>query len=292
MENLRGALLMVLAMAGFAIEDMCIKLMAGALPVGQILILLGAGGALAFGGVCIAQRRRLFPRAMLRAPLLLRNGAEVIGTLGFVTAITTIDLSVASAILQATPLVVTLGAALFLGEVVGWRRWSAILVGFAGVLVIIRPGLEGFVPASLFAVIGMLGLALRDLATRRVTADITSMQVSFQAFLMLIPTGAILMALAGDAPAPVDLRIGMILLAAISVGLVAYFMIVTAMRIGEVSFVTPFRYSRMIFALAIGMAVFGERPDAATWAGMGIIMASGLYTLWRERHVRQRPSAA
>lgn len=292
MENLRGALLMVLAMAGFALEDMCIKFMAGALPVGQILMMLGAGGALGFGCICMAQRRALFPPATFRPPLLLRNGAEVIGTMAFVTAITTIDLSVASAILQATPLVVTLGAALFLGEVVGWRRWSAILVGFVGVLVIIRPGLDGFVPASLFAVVGMLGLALRDLATRKVTADISSMQVSFQAFLMVVPAGAMLMVLAGEPPAPVDLQTAGVLLAAIGIGLVAYYLIVTAMRIGEVSFVTPFRYSRMIFALAIGMAVFGERPDAATWAGMSIIMASGLYTLWRERRTRQRPSAA
>ena len=292
MENLRGAMLMVLAMAGFALEDMCIKFLSGSLPAGQILMILGAGGAAVFGAVCVVQGRRLFPRAMLRAPLLLRNASEAIGTIAFVTAITLIDLSVASAILQATPLVVTLGAALFLGEDVGWRRWSAILVGFAGVLVIIRPGFEGFVPASLFAILGMLCLALRDLATRRVTADISSVQVSFQAFLMVIPAGAVLLQYAGGDLAPVDIESAVVLLAAVGIGLVAYLLIVTAMRIGEVSFVTPFRYSRMIFALAIGMAVFGERPDAATWAGMGIIMGSGLYTLWRERRVRQRPSAA
>ena len=222
----------------------------------------------------------------------LRGLSHTLGVTLWFFAMSRITIAELTALNYLTPIFVTVGAALFLGEDVGWRRWSAILVGFAGVLVIIRPGFEGFVPASLFAILGMLCLALRDLATRRVTADISSVQVSFQAFLMVIPAGAVLLQYAGGDLAPVDIESAVVLLAAVGIGLVAYLLIVTAMRIGEVSFVTPFRYSRMIFALAIGMAVFGERPDAATWAGMGIIMGSGLYTLWRERRVRQRPSAA
>ena len=143
MDNLRGAALMTLAMLGFAIEDMFIKFMAGALPVGQIIALLGLGGTIAFATVIVVQRRPLFSRALLTPAIAVRSLGEIIGTIGFVTAIVFTPLSSASAILQATPLAVTLGAALFLQEKVGWRRWSAILVGFCGVLPIIRPGLDG-----------------------------------------------------------------------------------------------------------------------------------------------------
>tara|TARA_R110002073_G_scaffold171701_1_gene328798 strand:+ start:181 stop:993 length:813 start_codon:yes stop_codon:yes gene_type:complete len=188
MDNLRGALIMVLAMLGFAIEDSFIKLLAEDMPVGQIMGLLGIGAAAIFAVLVRAQDQALFPRAALSGPVLLRNAGELFGTLGFILAIALIPLSTASAILQATPLVVTLGAALFLGDPVGWRRWTAILVGFAGVLLVIRPGLEGFDVLSLFALQGVIGLAIRDLATRRVPATTSSMQLSFLAFLTLIPT--------------------------------------------------------------------------------------------------------
>lgn len=287
MDNLRGALLMTLAMLGFAIEDMFIKMMSGALPIGQVLAFLGGGGSLVFGATVLMQKQPLFSRDMLSGPILFRAAGEIIGTLGFVSAIMLTPLSTASAILQATPLVVTLGAALFLGETVGWRRWSAILVGFCGVLLIIRPGLEGFSPLSLFALMGVAGLAVRDVATRRVPASLSSMQLSFLGFLAVVPAGLGLMWATGTAWAPVAPRIALLVVAAVSIGVFAYYAIVAAMRVGDVSFVTPFRYSRMIFALVVGVLVFGERPDLATLLGAAIIIASGIYTVWRERKVLQ-----
>lgn len=290
MDNLRGATFMVLAMLGFAIEDMFIKLLAGALPIGQIIAMLGMGGAGVFALILRAQGQRFFSRDMLTGPILLRSLGELIGTLGFVTAIALTPISSASAILQATPLVVTLGAALFLSEPVGWRRWSAILVGFMGVLLIIRPGMEGFDWLSLFAVQGVIGLAIRDLATRRVPAHTSSMQLSFLAFLVLIPTGAILLAVVQTpviAPDPVQ---SVLIAGSILIGALAYYGIVAAMRVGEVSFVTPFRYSRMVFALIVGWFVFAERPDALTLIGAAVIVGSGIYTLWRERRVRTTAS--
>ena len=119
MENLRGSALMVLAMAGFALEDMFIKRLADDLPVGQILMLLGAGGAVIFGLAALSRGHALLSRDLLTWPVMLRNLGELIGTIGFVTAIALTPLSSASAILQATPLAVTLGAALFLREQVG-----------------------------------------------------------------------------------------------------------------------------------------------------------------------------
>ena len=289
MDNLRGAMLMVLAMAGFAIEDMFIKLTSDALPVGQIIALLGAGGGAIFAVILRIQGRRLFSADMLTGPILLRAVGEVLGTLCFVTAIVLTPLSSASAILQATPLAVTLGAALFLGEPVGWRRWSAIVVGFLGVLLIVRPGLEGFNALSLFAVAGVIGLALRDLATRKVPKSISSMQLSFLAFIVLVPAGLILMAAAGT-PAVMPGGAEVIYLtAAMVIGVMAYYAIVAAMRVGEVSFVTPFRYMRMLFALVAGILVFKETPDTLTLVGAAIIIASGVYTLLRERKITPRP---
>ncbi|MEO9575754.1 MAG: DMT family transporter [Tateyamaria sp.] len=291
MDNLRGAAIMVLAMLGFAIEDALIKLLSDALPVGQIIGLLGIGGATVFAVLCRVQRQSLWQANFLARPVLLRNLAELLGTLGFVTALALIPLSTASAILQAAPLLVTLGAAVFFREPVGWRRWGAILVGFGGVLMIIRPGTEGFDWLSLFAVLGVLGLAVRDLATRRVTFAISSMQLSFLAFLTLIPASVILLTFGGVAPVmPNGLQSGL-LGAAVLIGAISYFAITYAMRIGDIGFVTPFRYSRMVFALIIAMALFGENPDALTLIGAAIIVASGLYTLWREQVLKSQASA-
>ena len=287
MDNLRGATIMVLAMLGFAVEDMFIKLLAGSLPIGQIIWLMATGGAVTYALICRAQGLALFSRDMLTAPVLIRNFGELFGTVGFVTAIALTPISTASAILQATPLVVTLGAAVFLGEKVGWRRWSAILVGFCGVLLIIRPGMEGFDMLSLFTLQGVLGLAIRDIATRRIPKSIASMQLSFLAFLVLVPAALILQAVNGTwwvAPSNTG---WLLVMASIIIGVVAYYGIVAAMRIGEVSFVTPFRYTRMVFALFVGFFVFSERPDTLTLVGAGIIIASGIYTVWRERRVKE-----
>lgn len=293
MENLRGSILMVLSMVGFALEDMFIKRLAGNLAVGQIIMLLGLGGALVFGALTTAQGRRLWSRDLLSRPVLLRNGGEIVGTFGFVLAIALTPLSSASAILQATPLVVTLGAALFLGEAVGWRRWSAILVGFCGVLLVIRPGFAGFEPASLFAVLSVIGLAIRDLATRAVPRTISSMQLSTYAFAMLVPTGALLLAFHGTPALPSAVNTRDLVLALLC-GVLAYYAIVAAMRLGDVAVITPFRYTRLIFALIIGVTLFDERPDVWTLGGAAIIIFSGIYTFWRERRLgrRAQPPAA
>jgi len=284
-DNLRGAILMALAMAGFALEDMFIKLLADTVPVGQILIMLGLGGAVAFGIIAHRKGQQVLSPALLSRTILIRNLAEMIGTIGFVLGFVLASLATASAILQAAPLFVTLGAVVFFGEKVGWRRWSAILAGFLGVLLIVRPGMAGFEPASILAVIGVLGLAGRDLATRAVPRSISSYQLSTWAFFMLIPAGIFMMLVMGEAPVGLELAQLSKLGAALGIGVFAYYGIVAAMRVGELSFVTPFRYSRMLFALIIAVLVFDERPDGLTLIGAGIIICAGLFTLWRERKV-------
>ena len=289
MDIIRGSILMVLAMLGFALEDMFIKQIAGDLPVGQILILLGIGGAVIFGVLAKLYGDPLVSRAMLHPAVILRNLGEVFGTLGYVLAVALTPISSASAILQATPLVVTMGAALFLGETVGWRRWAAVMVGLCGVLLVIRPGLDGFDVNSLFAVQGVIGLAIRDLATRRVPTHISSRQLSTYAFLVIIPTGAAMLFfnLGGDTPVMPDAGNAARMILAVIAGVSGYYAIVAAMRIGDISLIAPFRYTRLIFALIIGFVIFGERLDPLTWLGAGIIVSSGIYTFWREARLRR-----
>jgi drug/metabolite transporter (DMT)-like permease len=290
MENLRAILLMVGSMAGFAIEDMLIKYLAVEMPTGQFLMLIGGGGGLVFAVMAHRQGQQVLSADFLQPVIIIRNLGEVIGTLGFVTAIVLTPLSSASAILQATPLAVTLGAALFLNEAVGWRRWSAIGIGFCGVVLVIRPGMDGFQPASLFAVQGVIGLAMRDVATRAAPAKISSLVLSAHGFAMLVPAGAVLLWISGGAVAPSPTGYGL-LAAALIVGVNSYYALTLSMRLGDVAVVTPFRYVRMLFALIIGVTLFEEDPDLWTLIGAAIIILSGLYTFFRERHLsRQTPS--
>lgn len=291
MENLRGSLLMVAAMAGFALEDVLIKQMAGSMPMGQVIALIGCGGALNFGMLTIVRGRRLLSPAVLSRPVLLRNFAEAIAAVSFVAAIVLTTLSSASAILQTTPLALTLGAALFLGESVGWRRWTAIGVGFLGVMLIIQPGLAGFVPASLLAVVAVAAVALRDLASRAIPADVTSMQLAAWAFATLIPTGLLMMLGMETVPVMPEALDLVRLAGAFIVGGIGYYALVGATRTGEVAVVVPFRYSRLLFAMVLGALVFGERPDPLMLAGGALIVGAGLYTIWREARIRAKPVA-
>jgi len=289
MDNLRGIFLMVAAMAGFAIEDMFVKTVSTELPVSQILVVIGAAGALVFAVWAAARGDRLFAAEMFTRPMAWRNGGEVFGTVCFVTAITLAPLSTVSAILQATPLAVTLGAAVFLGAAVGWRRWTAILAGFVGVLMVVQPGTAGFVPEALFGVGAVIGLAIRDLGTRVAPRTVSSATLSAWGFGMVAVAGIALalMPFGGDPVAPSP-RAWLLLGGSLVFGVLAYYAITAAMRLGDVAVVTPFRYSRLIFALIIGILVFGERPDGLTLAGAGVIIVSGLYTLYRERRLHRR----
>jgi drug/metabolite transporter (DMT)-like permease len=290
-DNLRGSLWMVAAMAGFAVEDMFLKSVAASLPVGQILMIFGAGGMMGFALLAMRRGERILHPAILSPAILIRCLFEVAGRLFYTLAIALTPLSSASAILQATPLVVVMGAALVFGERVGWRRWAAIAVGFAGVLIILRPGLDGFTPLSLLAVLGMLGFAGRDLATRAAPPVLSNLQLGVFGFAMMVPTGALLLAVSGGAVLPSALAAGQ-LAAATGIGVLAYYALTSAMRIGEVSVVTPFRYTRLVFALILGATVFGERPDAATLLGSAVIVTSGIYTLLRSRRVQAMATKA
>lgn len=273
---------MVASMAGFALEDMFIKWVAVDVPTGQILLLLGLCGTPVFAAFARRQGGGFWVRAAFHPAVVWRNAGEMVGSAGFVTALALTPLTSATAIFQAAPLVVTLGAALFLGEQVGWRRWTAIAVGFCGVMLIIRPGMEGFELASLWSVVAVVGLSVRDLATRKVPESISTLQVAAWGFASVGVLGAGMLTLSGGAVWLTGVQ-AVCLAAALCLGIASYWAIIAAMRLGEVSVITPFRYSRLVFAMVIGAIVFAERPDALTLTGAAIIIGSGLYTFARER---------
>lgn len=281
MDNLRGILLMTASMALFALEDMFIKTVSADLPIGQILALLGAGGFAVFTAFAVYLRQPIWTRALLSRQVILRNSGELLGTGCFVYAFVFGDLYTATAIFQTLPLAITIGAALFMGATIGWRRWTAIGVGFAGVMMIIRPGFEGFDPISTIALISVLGFTARDLTTRVLPRSVTSLQLSAYGFGAVALLGVAMMVF-WQAPAEVSGLNWLFLSLAVVVGAAGYYALVQAMRVGEIAVVAPFRYSRLVFALIVSIVVFNEVPDQWSLLGAGIIIASGLYTLWRE----------
>lgn len=273
---------MVAAMAGFAVEDMFLKAATRLMPVGEVITLFGICGMIAFVALARRQGDRALSAAMLSRPMVIRSGFEITGRLFYALAIALTPLSVASAILQATPLVVVAGAAVLFGETVGLRRWLAIIAGFAGVLLIIRPGLAGFDVLSLLTVIGLIGFAGRDLATRAAPPAMSNMQLGVAGFAMLTIAGIIILLVNADYRLPSAIGLGLTLCATLF-GVLAYTALTAAMRTGDVSAVTPFRYTRLLFALILGATIFHERPDALTLIGSAIVVASGIYVLTQNR---------
>jgi len=289
MENLRGAAFMTFSMLAFAIEDVLIKTLGARIPAGQIISVIGAGAALAFALWFIIKRQPVFVPEHLNNKVWLRGFFEVTGTMLFITALMRLDVTMLSAIIQATPLVVALGGVVFLGQSVGWKRWAAILVGFAGVLLIIRPGADGFSLAIMIGVGGMLGLAGRDLATRSITVPISGAHLSLHAFLLLVPAGLVLCWLNGQTLVVPSARDSAVLVGCIVVALLAYLSIVAATRAGDAAFISMFRYTRMLFALILGVFVLSETPDVITLVGVAIVIGAGVFTLLREARLK-RPS--
>lgn len=287
-ENFRGAILMVVSMVLFAFEDMFIKLLSAELPYAEVLGMIGLLGFCCFTLMLWRRGGRLLTRDLLRPSVLFRSLAEAVGSIGIVVALALSELSSTSAIMQALPLAIVLGAAVFLAEPVGWRRWTAILIGFLGVLLVIRPGLAGFQPVSLMALLAVVCLAARDVVTRRISAHIPSEQLAAAAFLSILIASVLMGLVLGQRFVMPDLRQWGLFGLCIGVGVGGYSMLVTATRLGQASALAPYRYARLVFALALAFIVFGERPDALTMTGAAVIVGSGCYTMWREARLRRR----
>ena len=286
MVNLRGAALMTLSMLGFAIEDVLIKTLGTNISAGQIISTISFGAGLIFAVWFIARGEPVFVRAHMSRMVWLRSLFDVMGTILFLTALMRLDVTMISAVIQATPLVVALGGVLFLGQSVGWQRWSAISVGFIGVLIIIRPGVDGISMPMVIGVLGMMGLAARDLTTRALKIDISGAHLTFHAFMLLVPAGLILTKINGQSLSMVSGSEALTLLGCVAVVLLAYLALVAATRKGDAAFISMFRYTRMVFALFLSMVFLGERPDALTLVGVAIVIGAGIFTLLREARAR------
>ena len=283
---------MAVAMAGFTMNDAITKTVTKQMNFGQVMLVRGMF-AIVLIAALVRHRKAFRPlRVLLLLSVALRIAGEVGGTVAFLAAITHLPLANASAIFQVQPLAVTLGAALVFAEPVGWRRWLAIAVGFIGVLIIVRPGLEGFSKFAVFSLISVVFSAIRDLATKRIPLEIPSLLMTLLTTVTVTITGAvILVPLGGWSPLSGG-SVGLLGLAAVLV-LIGYQCVIMAMRAGDISAVAPFRYTALLWAMLLGYFIFGDVPDGPMTIGATIIVLSGLYTFYRERvRDRQRLVAA
>ncbi len=280
-DNMRGSLFMLLAMASFAIGDGLMKFVSDSLLLGQILVIRGCFAVCLLSVVVVASGQLARLSSILNMPFLARILGEIIATFSFLTALFNMPIANASAIMQALPLTITAGAAIFFGEMIGWRRMLAISVGLLGVMMIIQPGLSGFNQYSLICLIAVFGTTLRDLATRRLPRAIPSSFVSLVTIVVVTLCGLVLSLFQGWRPAS-PATIGFLALASVFL-VTGFFGIVAAMRVGEVAVVTPFRYFVLLFSIIIGILVFDEIPDALTTLGSAVVVGTGIYTIYRER---------
>jgi drug/metabolite transporter (DMT)-like permease len=284
MINLRGILFMILSMACFAVEDTFIKLLSARLPATQILFSVGFGGALITLALAVTLNVNLADKILLNKHVISRTIADLFGALFFTSAMVLIPMSLLASILQATPLFVTLGAAILLGEKVGWRRWSAIFIGFLGIIIILQPGYGSFQLVSLLGLAAVLCLALRDVVTRDMATEIPTLTVTFYACLAMGSAGFIAYPFFGTPIMPTTFEAILLVCAAI-IGVTGYFLIVLATRKGDVSVIAPFRYSRLLFSLVLASLILGEMLTLPILLGGLLVVSSGIYTFGRERRL-------
>ena len=282
---------MVLSMMGFAGNDTLIKSLGGALSTGQIMCMRGAVLTLLIGFLIWQQKLLHTIRDVLTPLIALRTLFELGATLAFLSVLTLLPLANVYAILQALPLLVTLGAAWVFKEAIGWRRWLAIGIGFLGVLIIIRPGMHGFNSASLLIVLSVVFAAGRDLITRALPKNLPSLLISGTTALIISLFGLILTT-ASKQWVTVSWHQLQVLVGAAAFLFFGYHFIIMAMRTGDVAYVVPYRYTSLIWAIVLGYVVFAEIPDGYTLLGSTIVIAMGLFKMYREIKIGQRKGNA
>ena len=281
-DNLRGALLMTGAMTAFTVNDAFMKLLSEDLPFFQLLFVRSVAVTLLIGAMAWRANALAYNLSVRDKKLIaIRSLSEIGAAYFFLNALFNLPIANVTAILQALPLTVALGAALVLREHVGWRRFVAIGIGFVGVMLIVRPTGDGFTVYSAYALLAVALVTVRDLAARKLTRDVPSFLVALVAVV-----GVLIFSAVGAAFVewkPMDGRDSVLMIAAVLAIIAGYLFSVMAMRVGEIGVVAPFRYTSLLAALFIGLFVFGEWPDATTQVGAVIVVLTGLFTLWRER---------
>ena len=285
-NNTKGILLMLISMACFAAGDTFVKISGAFLSPSQIMFFLISGGLVIFTVIALIKSEKLRERRAFLPILLIRYCAEMLGLGAMIMGITKIPLSVVGTVTQASPILVAAAAAIVFREAVSWRRWSSIIIGFVGVVLVIQPGGQDLDYAVLWAVAALLAFSIRDLVTRLTPPDIQSASIATFTMIAAFPFTTAWVFLSGEKffPPGIDWAV---VACMIILGSVGYLLLITSLRIGELSAIMPFRYSRIVFLLIMGVLVFGERPTLSMLAGAGLILISGVYIMWRERIVKQ-----
>ncbi len=287
--NSRGILAMLAACLFFVCGDAAMKFMSQRMATGETMLIRGLIATILVWTIAYASGAlRELPLHISRL-LCYRTACEVGGGLTFQNGLARIPFADASAIVQVNPLVVTAGAAIFLNEKVGWRRWTATAIGLLGVLLIIRPGTGAFHWASLLLLGAVLCSTGRDLITRKMAPGVPPLLIT--AFSAPATTAASFLLLPFETwRAPTASELALLSIPAMCM-LAGQLCVIISIRAGEVSAVVPFRYSSIIFALALSLTIWGEFPDRLTLLGIAIVVIAGLYTFHREQ-VRRREAAA
>ena len=283
--NLKSIMLMIIAMGCLTLTDMLIKIASQTLPIGQIMITYGVGALVVFWGLLRIKGEPIKLLPLTNSAVIWRNVGDLIAMNSMFLALVYVPLSTIGAVIQAVPLLVTAAAALFLREQVGLRRVSAIFIGFLGTLLIIQPGTNAFDISANLVLIAALGMALRDIATKLVCESFSTLLLSFYSCFLFIFSGSILLILKGVPSVP-DWDNVAILGAMIIAGCLGFFFMTEAVRLGDMSVVIPFRYSRLLFSLAAGILILGEQVNLIMLIGSALTILSGLY-IWRREIVTQ-----
>jgi drug/metabolite transporter (DMT)-like permease len=282
-STLRGIAAMVAAQLAFLLNDTLNKLASEAIPMGQIIFVRGLMATALVGIVVVAlgQHRAI---GMLRSRLVaVRAFGEVGGTFFFMIALIHMPIGNVMIIFQAVPIVVTAGAALFFRETVGWRRWTAVAIGFIGVIVVVRPGIEGFDIFGILVLVSVLFVAFRDLATRAMPPALPTLCITLATAASVTVMGGLL-GLTENWVLPAPRNMAEISGASVLLT-IGYVTSIIAMRHGDMSVTASFRYVGVVFAIASGYFVWSDVPDWPTLIGSVVIIGAGLYTLYREHQL-------
>lgn len=281
-DNLLGAALMTCCVLAYVLNDAVMKLLFADIDFFQAIFLRGLVSLPPILILALMTKTLLQKySAKNQRLMIIRILAEIGTTVTFLTALKHMPLANVTAILQSLPLAITMAAAIFLGEPVGWRRWSAICVGFTGVLIIIRPGLAGFNSYSLLALAAVILLTVREISTRQLDNKVPTVTVALSTTLGITAFAALM--LIGTEWAEINFVSWSLIIAAAAAVTVATLLSVVAMRTGDIGFVSPFRYTSLIGAIGLGILLFGEWPDGITLLGAAIIAFAGIYSLYREQ---------
>lgn len=290
-DNFRGILAILASSTGFAVNDAFVKLVTTELPNSQIIVLRGALATIVLAFATSLAGAWRPPAVLLQTPMLIRLIFSAFATMSIVAALRHLPLATTSAILQVGPLAVTAGAALLLGMPVGWRRWLASIAGFVGVLFVIKPGTESFVPEAWIGIAALFFTATRDLTTRFINHSVPSIFVAVASSAVITVGGLALIPFDSNWVTPSHQSWALLAACAVSLYFAYYFGIV-AMRIGEIAVVAPFRYALVLESMLLGYLFWDHLPDAWSLFGIAVVVLAGLYLLHREGIAARAAAAA